>query len=191
MLQSTTYYAIPYETVVKVVPEVSGSWELISLMLNNEDISTIKSFVIKDNVMLYAIFQDKSVPTFEVTVTQTAGGTIAIPKYPTAVLKRVSKGTTLTVITTPDEGYELKSLKAGDVDITTTKQFTVTANTEVKAVFEKPTFSVTLTQPANGKLEIEGHATKSSITVAKDTELTVQKRSWIQRPSPQVSISYA
>ena len=166
--------AIPYETVVKVVPEVSGSWELISLMLNNEDISTSKSFVLKDNVMLHAIFQDKSVPTFEVTVTQTAGGTIAIPKYPTAVLKSVSKGTTLTVITTPDEGYELKSLKAGDVDITTTKQFTVTANTEVKAVFEKPTFSVTLTQPANGKLEIEGYATQTSITVAKGAKLTIK-----------------
>ena len=35
-------------------------------------------------------------------------------------------------------------------------------------------FTVTLTRPANGKIEIEGHATKSSITVAKDTELTVK-----------------
>ncbi len=42
----------------------------------------------------------------------------------------------MTVTETPGEGYELKTLTAGDEDITTILKFTVKAATEVKAVFE-------------------------------------------------------
>ncbi len=250
--------AVPYETTVKVVPVENDPWELVSLMVGTEDITTPQSFVLKSEVTVYAVFQDKNVPTFKVTVTQTEGGTIAIPGYTTGALEKVSKDTDLTVAVTPDaeHGYKLKSLKAGDADITETKKFTVTADTEVKAVFELltfqitpdvtgegcsltfknaatdaaitdlnavpygtkvkvvpvkkdpwelkelsangkdifaakeftikeattvtavfkkslPKFIVTLTQPTNGKIAIDGHATETSITVEQGTTLTV------------------
>ncbi len=250
--------AVPYGTTVKVVPVENTPWELVSLMVENEDITTSRSFVLKSEVTVYAVFQNKNVPTFKVNVTQTEGGTIDIPGYTKAALKKVSKDTELTVTVTPDteHGYKLKELKVGDEDITAIKKFTVKADTEVKAVFELltfqitpevtgegcsltfknaatdapitdlgavpygttvkvvpvpkegwelkalsangkdifaakefiikeattvkavfekslPKFAVTLTQPTNGKIAIEGHGTETSITVAQGTTLTV------------------
>ena len=82
--------------------------------------------------------KDPSDPTtYKVTLTQGAHGTIAIEGYTTETLKTVAKGTELTVKETPANGYELKELKANGVDIISTKKFTVTADTEVTAKFEK------------------------------------------------------
>ena len=134
--------AVPYGMVVRVIPVSNAPWELVSLMAGTEDITPTQSFILKSEVTVYAVFQNKNVTTFRVTVTQTEGGTIAIPGYTTEALKKVSKDTELTVTVTPDEGYKLKTLTAGDEDITNTKQFIVKADTEVKAVFEKETFKL-------------------------------------------------
>ncbi len=249
----TNLGAVPYGTTVKVVPISTTPWVLSSLMVGNQDITTTQSFVLKSKVTVYAVFQNKNVTTFRVTVTQTEGGTIAILGYTAAALEKVSKDTELTVTVTPDEGYKLKTLTAGDEDITNTKQFIVKAATEVKAVFEKetfkvnenivgtgalrftdfddqpldptavpygtavrvvpvendpwklkslsangkdifaakefiikeattvkavfekslPKFTVTLTQPTNGKIAIEGHGMETTLTVEQGTTLTV------------------
>ena len=50
--------------------------------------------------------------------------------------KAVAYGTELTVTVTEKEGYKLKTLTAGDEDITTALKFTVKAATTVTAIFE-------------------------------------------------------
>ena len=115
------------------------------------------------------------------TLTQGAHGTISISGYDAAKLEKVEKDTELTVIATPEDAtkYELKELKANGVDIKSTMKFTVTADTEVTAVFgEKDpsdpiTYRVTLTQGAHGTIAIEGYDDAKLEKVEKDTELTV------------------
>ena len=135
----TDLEAVPYGMEVKV--EAKGQnedWELISLLAGTQDIKAEKKFVVKAEVTVYAIFQNKNAKTFEVKLIQPEHGTLAIEGYTTETLKRVAKGTELTVKVTPTNGYELKELKANGVDIIiSTKKFTVTADTEVTAKFEK------------------------------------------------------
>ena len=97
-----------------------------------------KKFTVTADTEVTAVFgeKDPSDPTtYRVTLTQGAHGTISIEGYTTETLKTVAKGTELTVKETPANGYELKELKANGVDIMSTKKFTVTADTEVTAVF--------------------------------------------------------
>ncbi len=109
-----------------------------------------------------------------VTLTQPTNGKIAIEGHATATSIIVAQGTTLTVTVTPDEGYKLKSLTAGDKDITATKEFTITEDTEVKAVFEKKTFVVTtsVNDEKWGSIELTGASDLTAVPY--DTELTVK-----------------
>ncbi len=111
--------------------------------------------------------------TFAVTLTQTANGELEIEGYATKTSITVDKDTKLTVKATPNKGYKLKTLKANDEDITTTRKFTVKAATIVTAVFEKETFAVTtnVNNEAWGEIAISGASDLKA--VAYDTELTV------------------
>ena len=111
--------------------------------------------------------------TFSVTLTQSANGKIEIEGYTTEAPITVAKDTELTVTATPDEGYKLKTLTAGEEDITETKKFTVKAATTVTAVFEKETFVVTtnVNNEAWGSIELAGASDLKAVPYG--TELTV------------------
>ncbi len=117
-------------------------------------------------------------PKFPVTLTQPANGKIAIEGHGTATTLSVEQGTTLTVTETHDEGYKLKSLTAGKEDITNSKQFTVTAATEVKAVFEKQTFAVKMSvnDEKGGEIAISGAADLKAVEYGTELTVTVTKK---------------
>ena len=101
-----------------------------------------KKFTVTADTEVTAVFGKKggNEPTaYKVTLTQGANGTISIEGYTEEALKTVAKDTELTVVATPEDEakYELKELKANGVDIMADKKFTVTADTEVTAVFGK------------------------------------------------------
>ena len=88
------------------------------------------------------MFAKKSAPqpqTFAVTFTKEGEGTLIITGIEADKLNAVPAGTELTAVATPKTGWKLKSLTAGTQDITADGKFTVTADVEVKAVFEKST----------------------------------------------------
>ena len=88
------------------------------------------------------MFAKKSAPqpqTFAVTFTKEGEGTLTITGIEADKLNAVPAGTELTAVATPATGWKLKNLMAGDKDIASDGKFTVTANVEVKAVFEKTT----------------------------------------------------
>ena len=89
---------------------------------------------------------------FAVTAYSTSGGSISFIGADN--LNAVPYGTTLTVIATPTEGYELTGLTANDTDILATKKVVVEGNLTVKATFEKKTFAVTLTSNEHGEITI-------------------------------------
>ncbi|MGP1362935.1 MAG: S8 family serine peptidase [Bacteroides sp.] len=78
-------------------------------------------------------------PHYSVELVKEGEGELEIKGYDRSQLKSIKTGTELTVLATPANGWELKSLVAGDVDIKKTSTFKVTANTEVKAIFSKST----------------------------------------------------
>ena len=89
---------------------------------------------------------------FTVTSSSTSGGAISLTGADN--LNAVPYGTTLTVIATPTEGYELTGLTANDTDILATKKIVVADNLTIKATFTKKTFAVTLTSNEHGDITI-------------------------------------
>ena len=103
-------------------------------------------------------------------VTLTKGGEGTIAAIGATDLNAVPLGTELTIIATPADGYELKALTANGTDILATKKFTVTADTEVKAIFAK-TYAVTLTKSGEGTLTATGATDLNAVPLG--TELTI------------------
>ena len=117
--------------------------------------------------------QFELIPTYAVTLRKEGNGTLSIADYDETMLRSVPEGTELQVVVTPDAGWELKTLTAGGMDILATKKFTVTAATEVKAVFEQnaQTFAVTLKKEGEGELKITGIEESKLNAVPEGTEL--------------------
>ena len=109
-------------------------------------------------------------PTFAVTNESTRGGSVTITGA--SNLNSVVKGTELTVVATPAEGYELTALTANGVDILATKRFVVTEATVVKATFELITYSVKTSKLGEGTLNVSGADDLDA--VMPDTELTIE-----------------
>ncbi len=76
---------------------------------------------------------------YAVTLTKVGEGRLSITGYDVTTLLAVPEGTELTAVATPKTGWKLKSLMAGDKDIKADGKFVVTADVDVKAVFEKET----------------------------------------------------
>lgn len=125
-----------YEVRFMAFPS-SNDVTLIRLTANGQDITQDKCFVIgSEDVVVEALFGVKK-QTHQVTLQSDEHGQISIQGYTSEDLKSVPKGTTLTVIATPESNqYQLISLKANGVDIVKTKQFTVyDEDVQVEATF--------------------------------------------------------
>ena len=106
----------------------------------------------------------------KVTLTKEGGGTITATGAED--LNAVPLGTELTIEATPAAGYELTALTANGADILATKKFVVTAATEVKAIFTKKTYAVTLTKEGEGTITATGAADLNAVPFG--TELTIE-----------------
>ena len=91
-------------------------------------------------------------PIFTVTSSSTSGGAISFTGADN--LNAVPYGTTLTVIATPSEGYELTELTANDRNILDTKKVIVDEDLIIKAIFRKKTFVVALSSNEHGTISI-------------------------------------
>ena len=103
------------------------------------------------SVAVTATYDDNTSAPYNVNVTvNTYAVTFDAPEYGTLVVKNGEtpitsgdefvKGTVLTVVATPESGYQLAALTAGGEDISSTKSFTIgTADVEVVATFSQAT----------------------------------------------------
>ena len=123
---------VPYGTELTVEATPDAGYELKELKANDVDIKATMKFKVTAATTVTAVFGLK---TFKVEEKKEGKGTLTITGFEN--LEVVPYGTELTVEATPDAGYELKELKANDVDIKATMKFKVTAATTVTAVFEK------------------------------------------------------
>ena len=129
---ATNLDAVEYgtELTVEATTKEEG-YELKEIQVNGTKLEG-KMFKVTGVAKVTAVFGLK---TFKVEKTHEGEGTLTITGFEN--LEVVPYGTELTVEATPDAGYELKELKANDVDIKATMKFKVTAATTVTAVFEK------------------------------------------------------
>ena len=135
--------AVAKDTKLTVVVTPDAGWKLKTLTANGADIAATKTFTVTADVEVNVEFEKEgSAPqpkTFAVTLAKEGEGELKVTGIEEAKLNAVPEGTKLTAVATPATGWKLKSLTAGTQDILADGKFTVTADVEVKAVFEKAT----------------------------------------------------
>ena len=159
--------AVPDGTELTIVATPAEGYELTALTANGTDILATKKFVVKEATEVKATFTKKS---FAVTLTKEGEGTLTATGADD--LNAVPRGTELTVVATPAEGYELTALTANGEDILATKKFVVKGATEVKATFTKMAFAVILTSNEHGTISIVENVDLKAVPYG--TTLTVQ-----------------
>ena len=171
--------AVEFGTELTVVTMPQDGFSLKQILVNGEKLEG-NTFVVKETIAVTAEFEKKEggAPTpnpnktFRVTLTQAEHGTLAIEGYTTETLQRVPENTVLTVLTTHEAGYQLKHLLVNQQPLVGNK-FTVTADTEVTALFKKQTFAVTaqVKDGLGGFVALSG--ANNLAEVEAGTELTV------------------
>ena len=158
--------AVPYGTKLTITATPAEGYELTALLANGFDIRSTKSVEVTGDTRIKAIFTQQ---TFAVRLTSNEHGKVKIVEP--VDLQAVPYGTTLTISTTPETGYELTALTANGEDILATKSFVVKGATEIRATFSMAHFAVTLTQDGEGKVDATG--AKDLTAVPYGTELTI------------------
>ena len=159
---------VAYGTMLTVVATPEKNYKLVALTANGVDITATKKFLVKDDVIVKAVFKGKD---FKVSLKQDGEGDLSVTRVDN--LDAVPYGTELTIIANPKKGYELTSLIANGVNITNTKKVTVRGNLTIKATFTQKmrNFVVSLTKEGEGTITATGADDLSA--VAYGTELTI------------------
>lgn len=127
---------VPEGTTLLVEATPSDGTSLTALTVDGVDILKEKRFIVSQNSLIVATFGTSSPkPLYKVSVrcTPAEGGTVQL--LGANNLEQVPEGTTLQVVVTPAEHFELDALTANENDILTSKQFVVMSDTEVHASF--------------------------------------------------------
>lgn len=93
------------------------------------------SYTVTTNVTIEYSFD--AIPYYTLTWAQSAGGTLSVTQNGTALTSpaKVAVDSTIVITATPDEGYGLADLMAGDIDVKSGDEFMVDADYEIAAVF--------------------------------------------------------
>ena len=167
------------ELTVVATPEDAAKYELTELTANDVDIKSTMKFKVTKETHVRALFAEK---TFKVETRITGMGELKLkdadhPDQPLD-LDKVPYGTRVKVEAIPQSegGWQLRTLTAGDENIFTTREFTVTKAVVVEAEFYTSTlknYRVTLSEPAHGTLAIKDYTKEQLASVIENSVLTV------------------
>ena len=167
---------------VTAVP--ADGWEVKSISANGKDITAEKSFVVTENTMVRAIFEEKALEicTYTIGLLKEGEGKVVVapmkPVKPASLygsgvptieidpfeidpsrINHVPCGVEVTLIATPADGWKLVSLEADGWDPLFGKSFSINRNTTVRATFTKKaptTYKVTIITDDGGEVTITG-----------------------------------
>ena len=147
-------------------PKDGGWLTLVTNSKEDEDNIATKEDVATAITRRWKVIDDqqddyKGVDAYAVTLVTGDGGTAKVQED--VELSKVPEGLKLTIIATPQTGFELDKIMAGSEDITTSKQFVVKQATEVQVFFKK---STAITDVASTQLQIYPNPTAQELHIA-------------------------
>ena len=128
-------------------------YALTKLMAGTEDITNTRTLIVKADVTVTPTFSP--VKSYLVSIQKPEHGTLTV-KEKEYDLTKVPEGAILHFICTPDEGYELEHLMAGDKDITAEKYISVASDVEISASYKLipvDTYKVTIVKLGKGEVK--------------------------------------
>lgn len=139
-------------TPITFTAEANEDYLLTKLMAGEEDITATKTLMVKGNTTVTPTFT--CTKTYKVVLNQPEHGTLTV-RETDYNLDAVPYGTILHFECTPEEGYELESIIAGEEDITESKYITVVSDIEVTANYKLipiPTYKVKIVVLGQGSV---------------------------------------
>lgn len=128
-------------------------YALTKLMAGTEDITNTRTLIVKADVTVTPTFSP--VKSYRVSLQKPEHGTLTV-KEQEYDLAKVPEGAILHFICTPDKGYELEHLMAGDKDITAEKYISVASDVEISASYKLipvDTYKVTIVKLGKGEVK--------------------------------------
>ena len=129
---------VPAGTPLSIVPTGINGY-IIKTIKSGSDTMPIKGFSFVANVNQTFTVTYEQIKTYAITWKEPANGSIAVTRTdgsPVYSGSTFEAGTVLNVTATPaNSNYELKALKAGTLDITAQRSFTVSRATSITATF--------------------------------------------------------
>ncbi|MDE7411341.1 MAG: hypothetical protein K2M94_04805, partial [Paramuribaculum sp.] len=164
---------VEYGTALTFEVTPNEGYELVSLTAGETAVEN-NSYTVTSDVTIGATFAKQ---TFTVTIPEIENGTVTVKNGDTVINNgdKVEYGTTLTFEVTPNEGYELVSLTAGETAVEN-NSYIVTSDVTIGATFAKQTFTVTIPEIENGTVTVKNGDTevKSGDKVEYGTALTFE-----------------
>ena len=142
-------------SAVTFTAEPEEGYALTKLMAGTEDITNTRTLIVKADVTVTPTFSP--VKSYRVSLQKPEHGTLTV-KEQEYDLTKVPEGAILHFICTPDEGYELEHLMAGDKDITAEKYISVASDVEIRASYKLipvDTYKVTIVKLGKGQVEAD------------------------------------
>lgn len=142
-------------SAVTFTAEPEDGYALTKLMAGTEDITNTRTLIVKADVTVTPTFSP--VKSYRVSLQKPEHGTLTV-KEQEYDLTKVPEGAILHFICTPEKGYELEHLMAGDKDITAEKYISVASDVEISASYKLipvDTYKVTIVKLGKGKVEAD------------------------------------
>ncbi len=154
------------EMQLKAIPDAGYILEYVKV--RGEDITGTMKFLIGEDNAIEASFVKKTTGTVH-SFTGT-GGSVTLEGHNDG--DEVDLGQKVKLIVTPETGYELSELMVGGQDVKATKEFTVSDNNTIEAVFVKKTYTLTVPTVSGGKLTLKDVADGAEVEFG--TTVTVE-----------------
>ena len=171
---ATKTYTVNEGTSATITFTPDNGYRIKSLVVNNAAVTASTSYTVTVNANTTVSVEFEAIPatTYTLSIKATGNGSASYDGTAIRGMTKsftVNEGTKATITFTPDNGYQIKSLKVNNVAVTASTSYTLTvnANTTVEVEFEAiPPTLYTLTISASGN----GYASYGGTTIRGATK---------------------
>lgn len=143
-------------TLVTVKTEPAENYNLSGIYVNGEALPDgVNSFNISANTVLSVAFAPIE---YKVTVNVLGEGSVSVTDTDGVAVNSgdyVKKGAELTIVPTPETGYQVKAVRVNDIALTEPYKGIVSADTVIEVEFEPVKYKVNVTNPEHGTIVLE------------------------------------
>jgi len=171
--------AIKENTVLVITAKADSGYKVDNLIIDGTQYATSsKEITLTSNISVSASISKEEKPepeekTYSVVITQPQNAKISVIKKEGNVeivgdaLKAIKENTVLVITAKADSGYKVDNIIIDDTPYSgSSKEITLTSNISVSATISEEviaTYSVTITQPQNGKITVTERATGKNL----------------------------